>query len=169
MTTHTHTGFDEITVNKINNCLVGDIVINNSPERPFIPIVKSDGVMEVGKYIDFHCTVNDDGESYMDNSVRLTGFLNQLYTGSNFSCANASVSALTATSGTINGNLIAGSFDIKPNDGTGNVAASIVANNTNNSNNLEQNGEMIIYSNNNIIYGHTLISMILKLWDQLLL
>ena len=33
LTTHTHTGFDEITVNKINNCLVGDIVINNSPER----------------------------------------------------------------------------------------------------------------------------------------
>ena len=72
LTTHTHNGFDEITLNKINNCYIGDNG-NNSPERPFIPIVKSDGVMEVGKYIDFHCTVNNDGDEYLDKSVRLTG------------------------------------------------------------------------------------------------
>ncbi|MBQ4571403.1 MAG: hypothetical protein IJB21_06890, partial [Bacilli bacterium] len=147
LTTHTHDGFDEITLNKINNCYIGDNG-NNSPERPFIPIVKSDGVMEVGKYIDFHCTVANDGDEYLDKSVRLTGFLNQLYTGNNFSCANADVKSLSVT----------GSIDIKPNDGSNITAASIVTNNTNNTNNLEQNGEMILYSNNNIIYGKTLIS-----------
>ena len=112
---HTHDIFDEITatsctingnlsVTKLNDCNIAPGINSNgqSPQRPFIPVVDSEGVMEIGKFLDFHCTENDETP---DNSVRLTGFLNHLYTGNNFSCANADVKGLTATSGTINGNL----------------------------------------------------------------
>ena len=101
---HTHDKFDEITTNKLNECNIAPGINSNgqSPQRPFIPVVDSEGVMEIGKFLDFHCTENDETP---DNSVRLTGFLNHLYTGNNFSCANADVKGLTATSGTINGNL----------------------------------------------------------------
>ena len=48
---HTHEGFDNITVNKINGC---NINTSDGENKPFIPVVNSDGVVEVGKVIDFH-------------------------------------------------------------------------------------------------------------------
>ena len=42
---HTHTEFDEITVNKLNECNIVPGINSNgkSPQRPFIPVVDSDG------------------------------------------------------------------------------------------------------------------------------
>ena len=41
--------------------------VNQGPTFPFIPLVKSDGVMEVGRYLDFHSSSNDG----IDYRVRL--------------------------------------------------------------------------------------------------
>ena len=46
---HTHNSFDEIKVNKINDYIIG----RSEHKYPFIPMVRSDGVMSVGAYIDF--------------------------------------------------------------------------------------------------------------------
>jgi hypothetical protein len=60
---HTHTSFGDITVNKINQCKIGYVEGQNN-----IPYIKTDTVLEIGKYIDFH----DIGDQNLDNTVRLT-------------------------------------------------------------------------------------------------
>ena len=45
LTTHTHTEFDKITLNKLNECNIAPGINSNgqSPQRPFIPVVDSEG------------------------------------------------------------------------------------------------------------------------------
>ena len=54
-TNHTHTSFADITMNTINGCSInatnGDVIVQLA-----IPVVKTDGIMEIGKILDFHTT-----------------------------------------------------------------------------------------------------------------
>jgi len=54
-TNHTHTSFADITMNTINGCSInatnGNVIV-----QPAIPVVKTDGIMEIGKILDFHTT-----------------------------------------------------------------------------------------------------------------
>lgn len=59
---------------------------------PYVPLIKSDGMMEIGKYIDFHDTSNDSG----DTSVRLTSSAGTLTLATNL-YVNNNVSAASIT------------------------------------------------------------------------
>ena len=75
---HTHTVFDnDVTFNgKINGLSIRNT--NVGPCENTIPCVRSDGCMEVGKYIDFH-----DTNSTADYDVRLTATKGNLTANSN--------------------------------------------------------------------------------------
>lgn len=66
---HTHSTFTDITVNTINGCSINDLTNNgnNLVPIPCIPTIRTDGCMEVGKYIDMHTTYNTAN----DYAVRL--------------------------------------------------------------------------------------------------
>ena len=68
-TNHTHSTFTDITVNTINGCSINDLTNsgNNLVPVPCIPTIRTDGCMEVGKYIDMHTTYNTAN----DYAVRL--------------------------------------------------------------------------------------------------
>ena len=62
-----------IECNEINGYYIYGDPSNTSTskyQQPCIPAIKSDGVMEVGKYIDFH-DMNKSGSTYTDYDVRL--------------------------------------------------------------------------------------------------
>lgn len=57
----------DININTVNGCLIATSTYESiTPDYPFIPVVKNDGVMEIGRYIDFHYT-----ETHDDKSARL--------------------------------------------------------------------------------------------------
>ena len=63
---HTHSTFTNITVDTINGCAINPLN-NNLVPVPSIPIIKTDGIMEIGRYLDFH--TNYDGSQ--DYNVRV--------------------------------------------------------------------------------------------------
>ena len=71
---HTHSTFTNITVDSINGCAINPLN-NNLVPVPTIPIIKSDGVMEIGRYLDFH--TNYTGSQ--DYGTRLTVSDEHLY------------------------------------------------------------------------------------------
>jgi hypothetical protein len=83
---HTHTSFNNINVNTINNI---PIALKSASShiltgRPVIPVVKEDGVIEVGKYIDMH----DHGEEGDDYTVRLTAMPGMLISSTRITASN---------------------------------------------------------------------------------
>ena len=60
---HTHASFDNINVNTINNVRIGVDSGSALGSVPVVPVIKNDGVMEVGRTIDFH-TTGAEGEDY---------------------------------------------------------------------------------------------------------
>ena len=64
----THTTFDNINVNTINNVRIGaDSGLILGPVT-VVPVIKSDGVMEIGRIVDFHST----GKENEDYTARLS-------------------------------------------------------------------------------------------------
>lgn len=57
--------------------------VTNRPLRNAVPYIKSDGVMEVGKYIDFH--IDDTTNANKDYDVRLTAITNCIDCSNDFS------------------------------------------------------------------------------------
>jgi hypothetical protein len=83
---------------------------NNGTPWNTIPLIKSDGVMEIGKYIDFHTTVNDTsdytGRLQVDGTYSLKFNGQEVYTGWNFNPANY----LLLAGGTLTGAITATQF-----------------------------------------------------------
>ena len=96
---HTHTTFNnDVTISgKLNgyNIASGTTGVDNFLTYPLIPIIKSDGVMEIGEYIDFHLPNNLSqdyavrmramngglklsGELYLNNNVGVLAKINEL-------------------------------------------------------------------------------------------
>ena len=51
---HTHSTFTDITVDTINGCAINPLNSTSLVPVPTIPVIKTDGVMEIGRYLDFH-------------------------------------------------------------------------------------------------------------------
>ena len=85
---HTHSTFTDITVSTINGTRINEYTGGQSHAAlgtvPVIPVIKSDSVMEVGKYIDLH----DTNDNSSDNTVRLTANSNSLNCNKNFVASN---------------------------------------------------------------------------------
>ena len=87
---HTHTQFNNLTVDgnlnvggTLNGHRIGTMSqVGNYKAATFIPTVGNDGVLEVGKFIDFHEYTDASGENH-DYKVRLESNQGQLVTNGN--------------------------------------------------------------------------------------
>ena len=87
---HTHTEFGDLTITgKINSCRLNTNSYTSLGTVPVIPVIKSDGVMEVGRIIDFH----NQGQESTDKTVRmrLYGTELRMVEGATFTAANIDI------------------------------------------------------------------------------
>ena len=100
-TTVTNLTATSITTNTINGMPFA--IAANQTKTPFIPVVKSDAVMEVGRIIDFHSYVAEGEISGTDHDCRLK------YDNEKLQCTKTltapSIEATSITTNTINGYL----------------------------------------------------------------
>ena len=87
---HTHTEFGDLTITgKINSCRLNTNSYTSLGTVPVIPVIKNDGVMEVGRIIDFH----NLGDESTDKTVRmrLYGTELRMVEGATLTAANIAI------------------------------------------------------------------------------
>jgi len=93
-----NTDGSELTLTKLNGyAIYSGTVGSGIPAAPWIPGIKTDGVMEVGRMIDFH---TDNATGGTDNTCRVT------CTGNSLSIPNISVPGSVTVTGTVSGSNI---------------------------------------------------------------